>query len=174
MPRASVNVDLSRRSAMPVARGPYQAKMETPFCVLGIRTESDALAEIRFLPRWHEPVAPADALAEEACRQIGRYIGDPEYRFRLPLRSCGTPFQRRVWRSIADIRPGCTETYGTIAAQLHSAAQAVGQACGANPFPLVIPCHRVVARMGLGGFANRESGFLLSIKRWLLEHEQRT
>ena len=62
-------------------------------------------------------------------------------------------------------------TYGEIAAQLGSSPRAVGQACGNNPIPIVIPCHRVVAKSGMGGFMHHNGGFALDIKRWLLAHE---
>jgi methylated-DNA-[protein]-cysteine S-methyltransferase len=66
-----------------------------------------------------------------------------------------------------------TRSYGDIARALHSAPRAVGQACGANPFPVVVPCHRVLAAGGgLGGFARQREGFLLDVKRWLLAHER--
>jgi methylated-DNA-[protein]-cysteine S-methyltransferase len=149
----------------------FQARMATPVCTLGIRTFGGVLAEIRFLPHAQRELAPADALAEETCRQIARYLADPAFRFELPLAELGTPFQRRVWAGIAAIPRGETRTYGDIAAALASAPRAVGQACGANAFPLVIPCHRVVSAAGLGGFAHHDRGFHLSVKRWLLAHE---
>ena len=62
-------------------------------------------------------------------------------------------------------------TYGKLAADLGSAPRAVGQACGANPFPLIVPCHRVTSAAGLGGFANAREGWLLEVKRWLLAFE---
>ena len=68
---------------------------------------------------------------------------------------------------------GETRSYGELATSLKSGAQAVGQACGANPIPIVIPCHRVVGKSGLGGFMRHASGVSLDIKRWLLAHEQR-
>jgi methylated-DNA-[protein]-cysteine S-methyltransferase len=149
----------------------YQAKLPTPFALLGIRTVGGELAEITFLPNSGGALAPRDRLAAQACAQIERYLEDPEFRFDLPLASQGTPFQRRVWRKIAAIGTGRTRSYGEIARELGSSPRAVGQACGANPVPLVVPCHRVLAAGGLGGFAHHEGGFHLSVKRWLLAHE---
>ena len=149
----------------------YQAKLTTPFALLGIRTEGDVLAEITFLPKSGGALAPRDRLAARACTQIERYLDDPQYRFDLPLASQGTAFQRRVWAKIAAIGVGCTRSYGELARELRSAPRAVGQACGANPVPLVVPCHRVLAAGGIGGFAHHEGGFHLAIKRWLLAHE---
>jgi len=86
-----------------------------------------------------------------------------------PLAARGTAFQKAVWRHVARIRPGTTTTYGEIARRLRmpGASRAVGQAVGANPLPILIPCHRVLAAGGkLGGYS---SG--LRRKRWLLAHE---
>ena len=74
-------------------------------------------------------------------------------------------------KKIAAIGPGLTRSYGEIARELGSSPRAVGQACGANLVPLVVPCHRVLAAGGLGGFAHHEGGFHLAVKRWLLAHE---
>jgi len=76
-----------------------------------------------------------------------------------------------VWAKIAAIGAGRTRSYGELARELRSAPRAVGQACGANPIPIVVPCHRVLAAGGIGGFAHHEGGFHLAIKRWLLAHE---
>lgn len=150
----------------------FQAKLDTPFALVGVRTEGAALAEIVYLPRSAGTLAPANALAERACAQIEKYAADPGYRFRLPLKEVGTAFQRRVWDMIAAIPRGETRSYGDIARMLRSAPRAVGQACGTNYFPLVIPCHRVVAANGMGGFAHTSSGYLLEVKRRLLAHEK--
>jgi methylated-DNA-[protein]-cysteine S-methyltransferase len=102
------------------------------------------------------------------------YLADPTFTFGLPLRPAGTFFQRRVWGEIAAIPLGETETYGALAKNLKNAPRAVGQACGANPYPLVVPCHRVIAAGGgLGGFNRHGGGFLLEVKRWLLTHENK-
>ena len=149
----------------------FHAKLDTPFALVGIRTEGAALAEIVYLPRSAGTLAPANALAEQACAQIEKYAADPDYHFNLPLKRLGTVFQRRVWEQIAAIPCGKTRTYGDLARLLRSAPRAVGQACGTNYFPLVIPCHRVVAATGLGGFAHASAGYLIEVKRRLLLHE---
>jgi methylated-DNA-[protein]-cysteine S-methyltransferase len=76
-----------------------------------------------------------------------------------------------VWNAIAAIPPGRTRTYTDLARTLKTAPRPVGGACGANRLPLVIPCHRVVAARGIGGFMNARSGSPLEVKRWLLRHE---
>ena len=83
----------------------------------------------------------------------------------------GTPFQKKVWLALQKIPAGQVMTYGELAKQLKTSARAVGNACRANPMPLVIPCHRVVAKSGLGGFSGSQEGAPIKIKKWLLEHE---
>jgi len=149
----------------------FDAVLAFPAMRVGVRTQGEAIGEITYLPRTAGLVAPGNALAARAARQFERYVEDPDYRFELPLAEAGTPFQRRVWEAIRSIRRGRTLTYGAMARALGSAPRAVGQACGANPFPLVIPCHRVVGANGVGGFAHHGEGFHIEIKQWLLEHE---
>lgn len=156
---------------MNVSAHEYQAIVAAPGFALGIRCNEDEITAIEFLePRAEQ--APANALAAEAVRQLHAWLSDPAYTFSLPLQPAGTPFQRRVWEEIAAIPPGKTHSYGQLAKNLKNAPRAVGQACGANPYPVVVPCHRVLAASGgLGGFARERGGFLLDVKRWLLTHE---
>jgi methylated-DNA-[protein]-cysteine S-methyltransferase len=119
------------------------------------------------LPHYEEK-APQDALSEQAAVQVTRYFEDADFRFDLPLFEAGSPFQRRVWEQINAIPRGSVRTYGQVAKLLESHPRAVGQACGANWFPLVIPCHRVTAAAGLGGFANSATTKRLSIGRQTL------
>jgi len=149
----------------------YQAKLSVPFGMLGIRCEGAALCGIDFLPDSDAPQQPIDAFTKQVCAQLLRYLDDPAMRFTLPLFLGGTAHQRKVWQAMSEIPHGTTRSYGELAAELHSSAQAVGQACGANPLPIVIPCHRVVAKSGLGGFMRQGEGAVLDIKRWLLAHE---
>ena len=152
---------------------PYQAIVAAPGFALGVQCSDDELTRIDFLEAQPEQ-APGNLLAAEAVRQLRCYLNDPAFAFRLPLRPSGTPFQRRVWAQISAIPCRQTDTYGQLAKRLQNSPRAVGQACGANPFPLVVPCHRVIATGGgLGGFARERGGLLLDIKRWLLSHENR-
>lgn len=149
----------------------YHARLKTPFAVLGIETSDSAVTGIDFLSPDTPELAPETPLAAEACRQLRAYLKDPSFRFDLPLETRGTDFQRRVWRAMRSIPPGRAKSYGEVAEALHSAPRAVGRACGANPLPVVIPCHRVVGKAGLGGFAHAVTGEFLDYKRWLLDHE---
>lgn len=89
--------------------------------------------------------------AAEALR--GYFKSGQEEFVKLPLEAHGTAFQRRVWAEMQKIPPGHVKTYGQIAKILNSSARAVGTACGANPLPILIPCHRVVGQNGLGGYS---------------------
>jgi methylated-DNA-[protein]-cysteine S-methyltransferase len=152
----------------------YDAIVAAPGFALSIRCDGDDwVEEISFIEPRAEKKART-SLAAETARQLHAYLKQPDFVFGLPLKPSGTIFQRRVWEQIAAIPCGITRTYGEVAQSLSNAPRAVGQACGANPFPLVVPCHRVIATGGgLGGFSRHGGGFLLDVKRWLLAHEQR-
>jgi methylated-DNA-[protein]-cysteine S-methyltransferase len=115
------------------------------------------------------------------ARQLAAYFADPGFRFDLPLETGGTPYQRRVWDTLTRIPPGAPQTYGALARGVGGGARAVGGACRANPIPIVIPCHRVVAASGLGGYMGAREGTgagpasaePLAVKAWLLAHERR-
>lgn len=149
----------------------YQAHLVMPFAVLGIVTDQEWLTEIDFLPADTAALEPQNNLAREVCTQLQAYLADPQFRFDLPLQPRGTPYQHKVWQALLKIPSGQGETYGALAIQLGSAPRAIGQACGANPIPVIIPCHRVLGSRGMGGFMNHSDGGPLQIKRWLLEHE---
>jgi methylated-DNA-[protein]-cysteine S-methyltransferase len=152
----------------------FNAVIDAPFGKVGIRTGGGEVREIVYLPAHTASVAPDCELALRAAAQIERYFEHADAAFDLPLAlSLGTPFQRSVWDGICAIEAGDVLTYGELAKRVGSInPRAVGQACGDNPFPLVIPCHRVVAASGLGGFAHHKGeGFFRDVKRWLLAHE---
>jgi methylated-DNA-[protein]-cysteine S-methyltransferase len=150
----------------------FDACMPAPFGMLGIRAGESAVTHIEFLPRNAPRLAPSNALARRACEQLAQYLEDPQFIFDLPLAIEGTPFRKRVWQVMCEIPAGRTLTYGEVAKKLATAPRAVGGACGNNPLPIVIPCHRIVASGGgLGGFMGTRDADPLSIKQWLLKHE---
>jgi methylated-DNA-[protein]-cysteine S-methyltransferase len=154
------------------AAGVYTAKIATPFAVIGICVRDEKLRYVQYLAPCTPTLRPCDALSREVCRQIRAYLANPLHDFDLPYALEGTQFQRGVWREIARIPARATRSYGDLARVLHSAPRAVGQACGSNPVPLIVPCHRVVAANGrLGGFMHSSADFSLGVKRWLLSHE---
>jgi methylated-DNA-[protein]-cysteine S-methyltransferase len=149
----------------------YDVVVEFPRMKVAVATRDERVVEIRFLPPSSAAASPKNPLAECAARQLERYREDPDARFDLPLAIEGSPLQRGVWDAMCAIPRGKTRTYGELARELGADARAIGQACGDNRLPIVIPCHRVVAADGLGGFGHSSGGYLLEVKRWLLMHE---
>jgi methylated-DNA-[protein]-cysteine S-methyltransferase len=170
-PKYAIPAGPSRPRARPAEA--FDAVVAAPFGAIGIAVDGGRIASLSFLPPGTSLHRAQDSLVERAGEQIRHYFDDPDAEFDLPLTPVGTIFQRRVWDQIASIPSGQTRRYGEIARALGSEARAVGQACGDNRFPLVIPCHRVVAASGLGGFAHANRGFYLRVKQWLLMHELR-
>lgn len=149
----------------------YQAVISSPFGPVGISLEEGRLNGIEYLNHEVAEYLTETPGLDQVVGQIKAYLDNPKLDFELAMQLDGTPFQRQVWQALQAIPPGETLTYGELAARIGSGARAVGNACRANPCPLVVPCHRVVARKGLGGFAGEISGRKLEIKRWLLQHE---
>lgn len=150
----------------------YQAIITTPLGPIGVSTDAAGrLLSLDYLPPRTDPVEPATAGARRVARALEAYFADPRRRFDVPLAPQGTPHQQRVWDALCKIPPGQSRTYGEMAVLVGSAPRAVGQACRRNPIPIIIPCHRVVARGGVGGYSGATDGPELAIKRWLLAHE---
>jgi methylated-DNA-[protein]-cysteine S-methyltransferase len=149
----------------------YTAIISAPFGSVGIQIEDDFLIGLHLLP---EPVAekhPKQAFAQDVVNQIKQYLANPKAALNIHYAVRGTPYQRRVWKAIAAIPSGETLTYGELADKVGSGARAVANVCGANQVPLLIPCHRIVAKGGLGGFMQGKADGLL-VKQWLLDHEK--
>jgi methylated-DNA-[protein]-cysteine S-methyltransferase len=148
----------------------YDALINTPFGAIAISTHANQLA-IEFLTASSSPTnyQSTHPLVTKAYEQITQYLQKPTP-FNLPISLHGTEYQQRVWQAIASIPVGQTRTYGQLAHQIGSGPRAVANACGANQLPLVIPCHRVVAQNGLGGFMQSKPNGL-QVKKWLLRHE---
>lgn len=111
-------------------------------------------------------------LLRRCADQLQDYFDGIKLGFDLPLAPGGTPFRQRVWAALARIPPGATRSYAAIAAELGCrSARAIGQANAANPLPILVPCHRVVAADGsLGGYSGGDGP---ATKRILLDHERR-
>lgn len=148
----------------------YAAVIDSPIGRLGIHAEQ-ALTSIDFVSNRIPLQPPRAPLARRVCAQLKAYFASPRSRFELPLAPQGTAFQQRAWRALRHIPSGTARTYGELARSLKSAPRAVGGACRANPIPIIVPCHRVVAANGPGGFMGATRGRALDIKRWLLDHE---
>ena len=103
--------------------------------------------------RWGAGTLADGALADRLRAELSDYFAGTLTRFTVPLEIAGSAFQRAFLTALTEIPFGQTRTYGDLARQLHVSAQAIGQACGANPLPILIPCHRVLGADSLGGFS---------------------
>ncbi len=156
-------------SSVPV----YDAVIAAPFGRIGIRTQLGRVTGIDFVSARLPLKGPQRAFVRRACRALRAYFRDSRRTVKLPLALTGSAHQRRVWRALIDIPAGEVRSYGDIARRLRSSPRAVGGACRTNPIPIIVPCHRVVAKGEIGGFMGQRSGSALAIKRWLLAHERR-
>ncbi|MYM54910.1 methylated-DNA--[protein]-cysteine S-methyltransferase [Thalassovita mangrovi] len=138
--------------------------VETPTGAVTLSEEDGAITGLD----WGGAFSDTSPLLAEASRQLDEYFDGSRTEFDLPLRVDGSDFQRRVCDAIAAIPFGETRTYGDLARELGVPAQAIGQGCGGNPIPILIPCHRVLGSAGLGGFSGRGG---VETKVWLLKHE---
>ncbi|ABG31677.1 methylated-DNA--[protein]-cysteine S-methyltransferase [Roseobacter denitrificans] len=139
--------------------------VDTQFGRLTLREEAGALVSVSWGSAARED---ASELLQRASLQVSEYDQGARQQFDLPVRIRGSAFQRAVCDAICAIPFGDTCTYGDIARALGVPAQAVGQACGANPIPIIIPCHRVMGAKGLTGFSGVGG---VETKVALLRHE---
>lgn len=137
----------------------------------GIRCVDGAVHETEFLPASAPLRTAHDDCARQAVIDVQRYFSAAHTPSSVALAPQGTPFQQRVWQALLAIPVGRPCSYGVLAQHLGSSARAVAAACRANPIPLLIPCHRVVAAHGPGGYMGAVDGAPLRLKHWLLEHE---
>jgi methylated-DNA-[protein]-cysteine S-methyltransferase len=138
--------------------------LDTPTGTVTLSEKGGALVALE----WGGGFEDSSDLLCEAERQIAAYFAGERRVFELAVRVRSSQFQQDVCAVMGQIPFGETLTYGEIAKQLGVPAQAVGQACGGNPLPLIIPCHRVLGAQGLGGFSG---GVGVETKVWLLKHE---
>ena len=149
----------------------FDAVIDSPVGRLGIQMQGKALSRLVFLSGQHGLIEADTEQASDVLCSLRAYFENPRQTPDLAVQLSGTSFQHRVWQELRSIPVGKIMTYGALAMRLRSSARAVGNACRRNPVPIVAPCHRVVAGNGLGGFAGDSGGRLVSVKRWLLEHE---
>ena len=146
-----------------------QLSLHSPVGDLTVTEEDGVIVSLDWgwVPEKWQKATP---LLETAIEQLNRYFDGEIGNFDLPLRPPGTEFQKKVWAEMLKIPAGQTKSYGEIAKILGSAAQPVGSACGANPIPILIPCHRVLAAGGkMGGYSGNGG---LDTKKALLRLEK--
>jgi len=123
----------------------------SPLGALTIEERGDAIVAVHWGRAPKEAPTP---LLQEAARQLGEYFAGARRDFDLPLNPGGSPLEQAVWAAMARIPYGQTRSYGEIASEVGDTPQSVGSACGSNPIPVIIPCHRVLAAQGrLGGYS---------------------
>lgn len=145
--------------------------LDSPVGRLALEADGEAITGVRWASAGED--APGNdkptPLLKEACQQLDRYFARRLQTFDLPLAARGTDFQKSVWKMMCAIPYGETATYGGMAMALGSGPRAVGTACGRNPIPIIVPCHRVLGRGGKeGGFSGGQG---LPTKRSLLAIE---
>jgi methylated-DNA-[protein]-cysteine S-methyltransferase len=153
----------------------FHSTINVPFGQLTITSTRYELVSINLTATDTTVLAPQHPpeIAQNAIEQLTCYFEQAQQNWTLPLAVKGTEFQQKVWQTLQTIAVGETRCYSDIAQQLNTSARAVGNACRANQFAIVIPCHRVVSRHGLGGYYGKTEGEQLNIKQWLLNHERR-
>jgi methylated-DNA-[protein]-cysteine S-methyltransferase len=149
-----------------------EAVLNTPVGSLRITAKGARVVGVEFCRA--KPIPPATDLLKKTAREIGEYFAGTRKTFTVPIEypEGATEFQRRAWDAMSKIPYGETRTYGQLAATLGTSPRALGGACRRNSLVLLVPCHRIVARSGLGGYSGDwEKGKALSVKEKLLELE---
>jgi len=160
----------------------YSTVIATPLPLphLGITCEHGSIIRLHFLPasialKAVDRDSPDAALIQRLVDTLSDYFNDPKMASNLPIAAVGTAFQQRAWQAISSISVGETRSYGWLARELKTSPRAVGGACRANPLPILVPCHRVIAADGgNGGFLGHtaKQGMSAKVKEWLLLHER--
>ncbi|MDD3267132.1 MAG: methylated-DNA--[protein]-cysteine S-methyltransferase, partial [Burkholderiales bacterium] len=154
----------------------YTVNFQFPTFGLQIFHNGEILLSARFFNPMLEHLPVYDGgdsnLSVKIVEQLESYVKNPNFKFDLPYELNGSPHQLKVWDLMETLESGIVLTYGEVAKEIRSAPRAVGGACGKNPLPVFVPCHRIIAaNHGLGGFNSGNIFFNLGIKKWLLEHE---
>ena len=150
----------------------YDAIFSTDIATIGIQLENSKLIKVDYLTSKNN-IKPTSKFAENIQNKIEKYLKDTSKtnNLKIDVKLDVTPFQEKVLNQLILIPYGETKTYGEIAKKLKTSPRAVGNACRRNPIPIVIPCHRVVASKGLGGYSGATEGETQDIKRHLLKLE---
>lgn len=149
----------------------FDGLYKSPVGWLGIRLQGNSLIELDWLEEGipYRKLRSRNIVIKKITASLDAYFKTTSPPVIPPLSLTGTRFQQRVWRALQKIPFGTVKTYGELATELNTSSRAIGQACSTNPITILIPCHRVVAANGIGGYMGdaRPS----HIKQWLLHHE---
>lgn len=149
----------------------FEYILPSPIGMLGLNVSSNGIQCLSYIMKHAEVKLPKDGLPLNVYQQINEYFELVRTEFDLPIDIMGTIFQKRVWEKVGKIAYGKSLTYGEIAKAISSGPRAVGNACRSNPIPIIIPCHRVVKKTGIGGYCGSLTGKEIQQKDWLLRHE---
>lgn len=145
--------------------------LPSPIGNLGLSVSAKGIRCLSYMKAKEQVRLPRDGLAKKVFLQLQEYFELRRTSFNLPIDIVGTKYQNKVWTEVATIAYGESRTYGDIAQSINSGPRAVGNACRRNPIPIIIPCHRVVKKSGLGGYCGSVVGKEIQQKDWLLRHE---
>jgi|WetSurMetagenome_2_1015567.scaffolds.fasta_scaffold48160_3 methylated-DNA-[protein]-cysteine S-methyltransferase len=151
--------------------GLYNSVIDSPVGKIGIKVANKKLVTLAFIKNDVPLLNSTSEFAHNVVQQLNLYFANPKYVFDIPLYLKGTPLHQRIWRRMLRIPSGTTVTYNDLAKQFDTNARVIGNACRANPVPIIVPCHRVVATNGPGGYCGKTKGEMLNIKMKLLAHE---
>lgn len=149
-----------------------QIQFSSPIGQITISVDDNTVQSITLFAEEIDSDHSSPTISALAIRQLQHYFHQAHNQWSLPLATKGTLFQKQVWQYLQTIPMGQTRTYSEVAKALNSSARAVGNACRSNPFSIVVPCHRVVSKTGLGGYSGKTEGNELTVKQWLLNHEK--
>ena len=145
--------------------------ISSPVGKLGLVILNDYLVGIDFLQSQVKLSSPRTLKLRSIVSQIKQYFFAPHLPLKVPFEVEGTILQKKIWSNIQKISCGKTVTYGELARKLGTSPRVIGNACRRNTLPIIIPCHRVVSVVNIGGYCgnNKET---IEIKQWLLQHEK--
>jgi methylated-DNA-[protein]-cysteine S-methyltransferase len=175
MPLLSEEQRTKRRKKCLKEMHSYAAVLSTLIGAMGLCFSNGFLTRLDFIeqPDAHFVQGTHPSITQ-LIQEIQHYFSGRLQAFQTLLSPSGTAFQQAVWQRLLAIPYGQVATYGQLAFDLKTSPRAVGNACRQNPISLLIPCHRVVAKDGLGGYAGNREGHFISMKTWLLDHEKAT
>ena len=147
--------------------------INTPFGPITLSASEYYLQGIDLFNIQTDAVFQISLITQQLSQELKDFFIQAHNNWSIPLMYSGTDFQQKVWQYLRTIPIGETRSYSEVAKAINSSARAVGNACRANPFPIVVPCHRVVSTSGLGGFAGKIDGHEMTVKQWLIDHERK-
>ena len=166
---------MAQRTPSQLSRTHYLRRVDSPIGRLELTSDGKTITSLTIERKGHLPLEELEenpnAVIDRAVKQLAEYFAGKRRSFKLPTSPVGTEFQRQIWNGLAAIPWGQASTYGELGASTGraTAGRAVGGAVGANPLPIIVPCHRVLAADGkITGYSG---GNGVPTKVWLLTHE---